>query len=133
MALTRFRTSSHSLLIETGRHNGTPRDERICKSCNTKQIESEYHFLLVCPFYRDIRAKYFTPYLCRWPNIHKFETLFNIEKCYQQRCKIYLFCFKETYLSQRMRFWYLSHRRPAKAQVSLRIRAVCQSLRCSHT
>ena len=28
---------------------------------------------------------------------------------------------------------YLSHRRPAKAQASLRIRAVCQSIRCSHT
>ena len=27
-------------------------------------------------------------------------------------------------LSQHMRLWYLSHRRPAKAQVSLRIRAV---------
>ena len=37
-----------------------------------------------------------------------------------------------------MRLWYLSHRRPAKAQASLRIRAVSsaqsrQSLRCSHT
>ena len=28
------------------------------------------------------------------------------------------------YLSQHMRLWYLSHRRPAKAQTSLRIRAV---------
>ena len=28
------------------------------------------------------------------------------------------------YLSQLMRLWYLSHRRPAKAQASLRIRAV---------
>ena len=32
-----------------------------------------------------------------------------------------------------MRLWHLSHRRPAKAQVSLSIRVVCQSLRCSHT
>ena len=29
-----------------------------------------------------------------------------------------------TYMSQLMRFWYLSHRQPAKAQASLRIRAV---------
>ena len=28
------------------------------------------------------------------------------------------------YLNQLMRLWYLSHRRPAKAQASLRIRAV---------
>lgn len=56
-ALTRFRTSSHSLLIETGRYDGTPRADRTCKSCNMKQTESEYHFLLVCPFYRDLRVK----------------------------------------------------------------------------
>lgn len=75
IALTRFRTSTHSLLIETGRYDGTPRTDRICKSCNMKQIESEYHFLLVCPFYRDLRVKYFTPYFCHWPNINKFDTL----------------------------------------------------------
>ena len=33
-------------------------------------------------------------------------------------------------MSQLMRLWYVSHRRPAKAQASLR---GCQSLRCSHT
>lgn len=90
IALTRFRTSSHNLLIETGRYDGTPRADRICKSCNMKQIESEYHFLLVCPFYRDLRVKYFTPYFCHWPNINKFDTLLssksrkvvnNVAKC----------------------------------------------------
>ena len=32
-----------------------------------------------------------------------------------------------------MRLWYLSNRRPAKAQASLHIRAARQSLCCSHT
>ena len=41
--------------------------------------------------------------------------------------------FRVPYLSQLMRFWYLSHRRPAKAQVSLLIRAARQSLGCLHT
>ena len=36
-------------------------------------------------------------------------------------------------MSQLIRLWYLSHRRPAKAQASLRIRAVSPELRCSHT
>ena len=35
-------------------------------------------------------------------------------------------------LSQLMRLWYLSHRRPAKAQGSLRIHTSHQSVRCSH-
>ena len=39
-----------------------------------------------------------------------------------------------SFTSQLMRLWYLSHRRPAKAQASLRGSAQShQSLRCSHT
>ena len=53
LALSRFRTSSHSLFIETGRYDNTPRTERLCKTCNMNQIEDEYHFLLVCPEYRE--------------------------------------------------------------------------------
>ena len=41
----------------------------------------------------------------------------NIEKISRE-------CLNQRYLSQPMRFWYLSHRRPAKAQASLRIRVV---------
>ena len=39
---------------------------------------------------------------------------------------LFTFTFKPAYLelSQLMRLWYLSHRRPANAQASLRIRAV---------
>ena len=44
-----FKLSSHKLHIERGRYENVPRDERFCKFCNMSQIESEYHFLLVCP------------------------------------------------------------------------------------
>ena len=48
IALTRFRTSSHRLMIETGRyHDDTRRELRICKCCNMGKIEDEYDFLLV--------------------------------------------------------------------------------------
>ena len=75
IALSRFRTSSHDLLIERGRYENIPRDQRICKSCNMNQIENEYHFLLVCPKYRYLQLKYFKSYYCHWPNLHKYETL----------------------------------------------------------
>ena len=42
--LARFRTSSHNLFIETGRYDNTPRQNRLCKSCNVNQIGDEYHF-----------------------------------------------------------------------------------------
>jgi hypothetical protein len=77
IALSKFRTSSHNLLIETGRYDNTVRNQRICKSCNMNTIESEYHFLLVCPNYRELRKKYFKPYYCRWPTLNKFSSIMN--------------------------------------------------------
>jgi len=39
---SRFRLSSHCLFIETGRYNGTPRNERKCVLCTQNVCESEY-------------------------------------------------------------------------------------------
>lgn len=75
IALTQFRLSSHSLSIERGRHNNIPKNERTCILCNQNAVENEYHFLLTCPFYRDLRLKYLKPYFCRWPTLSKFDTL----------------------------------------------------------
>ena len=74
-ALTRFRLSSHHLEIERGRYPNISREERLCKFCNLRSVEDEYHFLLVCPTYIDIRRKYFKPYICRWPTINKFDKI----------------------------------------------------------
>lgn len=43
-------------------------------------IEDEYHFLLTCPFYREIRIKYIPKYYHTWPNINKFKSLLTTEK-----------------------------------------------------
>ena len=75
VALSRFRTSSHSLRIETGRYENIHRDQRLCQSCNMNMTETEFHFLLVCPHYRELRTKYLKQYYCRWPSIRKFEEL----------------------------------------------------------
>ena len=79
IALSRFRLSSHDLAIEKGRHTNIPRENRKCTKCTMNCIESEYHFLLVCPVYRELRIKYFKPYYCHWPTLHKFESLMSIE------------------------------------------------------
>lgn len=71
--LTRFRLCSHDLEIETGRFSGIARDMRSCKLCQYNRLESEYHFLLCCPYYSDIRRKYLG--IISWPNIHKFVAL----------------------------------------------------------
>lgn len=46
--LTCVRLSSNSLVIETGRYIGTPRENRICQNCSKNKVESEYHFLMIC-------------------------------------------------------------------------------------
>ena len=74
-ALTQFRLSSHDLAIERGRYQRLDRTDRNCKLCNSNVVECEYHFLLVCPFYLELRRKYFKPYYCHWPTITKFENL----------------------------------------------------------
>ena len=90
IALSRFRISSHDLFIERGRYKNLPRNERICKFCNSQSVESEYHFLLVCPYYAELRNKYFKRNYCHWPNLNKFDSLMmtnskqitlNLSKC----------------------------------------------------
>ena len=37
------------LQIETGRYISPPVEERICRSCNTGQVEDKQHFCVGCP------------------------------------------------------------------------------------
>ena len=55
VALSKLRLSAHSLLIETVRYcrNRVDRNERRCTLCDTGD---EYHFILICHKYNDIRA-----------------------------------------------------------------------------
>ena len=62
--ISKFRCTSHGLTIETGRHyqDIIPKKERICLYCtkfqNNYVTECEFHFLMQCPAYNDLRNKY---------------------------------------------------------------------------
>lgn len=71
--ITCIRLSSHPLEIEVGRRNGIDRNDRLCKLCNMKVIESEYHFILCCPKYKALREKHLGN--IRWPNLNMFYKL----------------------------------------------------------
>ena len=75
IALSQFQLSSHDLEIERGRFVNVNRDERTCRFCNGNHIKNEYHFLFVCPLYRDIRKTYLKPYYCQWPTLNKFDDI----------------------------------------------------------
>lgn len=75
IALCKFRVSSHDLEIECGRYTRIARNDRCCKICKSSFIENEYHFLLICPAYANLRKQYLAKYYYTWPNIHKFSRL----------------------------------------------------------
>ena len=47
------------LAIETGRFIGQKPEERLCKHCNLRSIESEAHFVFECNKYDEIRYLWF--------------------------------------------------------------------------
>ena len=60
IALSRFRLSNHTLMIEKGRHMRPQidRKDRKCGLC-TNEIENEFHFVIVCPLYEKERVTLF--------------------------------------------------------------------------
>ena len=68
--------SSYRLQIEIGRWHKpkpSPLNERKCVHCNI--IEDEFHFVLECQKYTDIRKKYINKYYQSRQNIQKFVEL----------------------------------------------------------
>ena len=68
--------SSHRLEVEVGRWkkpNRVPISDRKCSSCQTL----EYHFILECKIYIDLRRRLIPKYFWIRPNMHKFIELMN--------------------------------------------------------
>lgn len=71
-AIAKIRLSSHSLNIETGRHRNIDRSQRKCTLCNLNDLEDEYHFILICPVYSELRKAYLQKYFYVKPSMFKF-------------------------------------------------------------
>ena len=59
--------------MEAGRwvkQNRVPIHERKCSFCNI--IEDEYHFVIQCAAYSELREKYISNYFWKRPNMFKF-------------------------------------------------------------
>ena len=76
-AFSRLRCSSRILEIESGRWHRPirkPIEEKKCRNCNV--IENEFHFLLECSLYNDLRIQYLDSYFYENPNHFKLKKLF---------------------------------------------------------
>ena len=76
IAMTKLRVASHRLEVEVGRWarpNRVPVDERKCRHGNT--LEDEFHFLLECSLYRELRIKYIKRYFWNRLNVVKLKEL----------------------------------------------------------
>lgn len=78
-AISKMRLSSHKLNIERGRYTRIPRQDRKCELCNRNDIEDEYHFMIVCDVYSDLRRDYIPPYYTNRPSMFKFVKLLNVK------------------------------------------------------
>jgi hypothetical protein len=54
--LTKLRSDTLKLNVETGKYQNVARENRICLSYNMNALEDKYHFVLVCP---DVKIKVF--------------------------------------------------------------------------
>jgi hypothetical protein len=73
-AFSRLRLSSHGLRIETGRYGSDrlPREERTCLLCNSRDIEDEFHFIIICNCYTELRRRFLKRYYYNRPSMFKF-------------------------------------------------------------
>ena len=46
-----------TIVYRKGRHNYITRYNRLCKYCSRSDIEAEYHFILVCTCYLEVKQK----------------------------------------------------------------------------
>jgi hypothetical protein len=77
--IARFRTSSHNLRIETGRHDRpiVAAENRFCEKCNLQEVEDEIHYLLICPALSAQRSTLFQKVASL---INSFDRLNDIDK-----------------------------------------------------
>ena len=88
-ALAKFRCGIAPIRIETGRYgmNRLPVNERLCEFCDANEVEDEFHVVMKCSFYTNIRNTLFTSVLNvltdfeMFPDTDKFNVLMSSPVC----------------------------------------------------
>ena len=105
--ITKIRLSSHNLHVESVRTNNTPRSERKCFFCNN-DIEDEFHFVLMCPVYVDLRKKYIKKYYWERPSVIKLTQLLSVNNV-SELCSLGKYIRDAFQLRSNILTWYTLH------------------------
>ena len=106
MSLSRLRMSAHRLQVEAGRWHkpmAIPYVERKCIHCRV--LEDEFHFVLECKLYEDVRSLYVDKYFYVRPNMIKFIELLTSQNKNVNR-KLGMYVFKALKIRQRYYMYY---------------------------
>lgn len=93
ICLSKLQLSSHKLAIETGRHNRIERSLHYCTKCNTRDIEDEYHFIMVCPAFN---LEFIKAYYYRRPSVFKFIELMGTSNKNKSKTSVHLYVERST-------------------------------------
>ena len=91
-------SSKHKLAVEAFRWHkpmAIPYVERTCLLCELQELEDEYHFVIVCPLYEELRRRFVPRYYTKHPSMFKFIELMNEPRQSVQR-KLAMFIFYAT-------------------------------------
>ena len=75
--LLKFRTRNFRLPIEFNSWTSfyKPVNERKCSICNQNDLGDEYHYIMKCPVFKEIREIYLKKYYIKRPSVFKFTSL----------------------------------------------------------
>ena len=77
--LVKLRTANHKLPIEIYSWNilYRERNKRLCSICNLNEVGDEYHYLMICPIFKEAREEFLTKYYYKKPSVYKYIELVN--------------------------------------------------------
>ena len=90
LSLLKFRTENHRFPVETGRWDDTDYAERKCTLCNQNDVGDNFHYLLICLYFRTDRKRYLNSRYYTRPNILLYQELLAILR---KTIEGYGFCF----------------------------------------
>ena len=77
--LVKLRTANHKFPIEIYSWNilYRERSKRLCSLCTLNEVGDEYHYVMICPIFKEAREEFLSKYYFTKPSVYKYIELVN--------------------------------------------------------